>query len=130
MFQSKIYGDVKVQHGKQIDYLGRHLDYTISSEVKISMVPYVENIIKDFPNKVVFSANTPAVEYLLEVWEDENSVRLSEPQAIDFHHNVVKLLFICNRARHNIQTPVAFLITRLQEPDEDDWESLHVSLSI
>ena len=74
MFQSKIYGDVKVQHGKQIDYLGRHLDYTISSEVKISMVPYVENIIKDFPNKVVFSANTPAVEYLLEVWEDENSV--------------------------------------------------------
>ena len=41
-----------------------------------------------------------------------------------FHHNVAKLLFICNPARHDIQTPVAFLTMRVKKPDEDDWGKL------
>ena len=124
IFVSKIYGDVKVQCWKKLDYLEMHLDYTTPSEVKISMVPYMQNIMKGFPEEIMSTANTPVVKYLFEVWEDTKSIKLLETPAIDFHHNVTKLLFICNGAKQYIQTPVAFLTTRVQEPDEDDWGKL------
>jgi hypothetical protein len=41
-----------------------------------------------------------------------------------FHHTVYQLLFAANRARRDIQTAVSFLTTRVQSPDEDDWEKL------
>ena len=63
---------------------------------------------------------TPAAEHLFDVWEEKSSVILPEQQATYFHHNVAKLLFICNNVRCNIQMPVAFLTTRFQQPDEDD----------
>ncbi len=37
-----------------------------------------------------------------------------------FHHTVVQL----TRVRHNIQSAVAFLTTRVEAPDEDDWRKL------
>ena len=36
----------------------------------------------------------------------------------------MQLLFACTRCRKYIQTAVAFLTTRVQEPDEDDWKKL------
>ena len=95
-FLSKIYGDAKVQCGKNLDYLGMHLNYTASGEVKISMVPYVQNIIKDFPEEIMSTANTPEAEYLFKDTEDTKLIKLSYTQAIDFHHNLAKLLFMCN----------------------------------
>ena len=41
-----------------------------------------------------------------------------------FHRTVAQLLFLCMRARRDIQTPVAFLATRMKEPDKDDWGKL------
>eukprot|EP00957_Ditylum_brightwellii_P196841 14997558-Ditylum_brightwellii.AAC.1 len=41
-----------------------------------------------------------------------------------FHTNTAKLLFLCKRARQDIQTAVAFLTTRVKQPDEDDWKKL------
>ena len=41
-----------------------------------------------------------------------------------FHHNVAKLLFLCKRARPDIQTAVAFLCTRVKAPDTDDYKKL------
>ena len=67
---------------------------------------------------------TPAAEHLFEVREEKSSVELPDQQAIYFHHIVAKLLFICNHARHHIQMLVAFLITKAQQPDEDDWGKL------
>ena len=100
------------------------LDDTTPGEVKISMVLYVQSIIKVFPKQIMSTANAPAAEYLFDVREDTKSIKLSGTQAIDFHHNVTKLLFICNRTRHEIQTPIMFLTTREQEPEEDDWGKL------
>ena len=37
-----------------------------------------------------------------------------------FHHNIAKLLFICNRAWQVLQTQVTFLTTRVKEHNEDD----------
>jgi hypothetical protein len=41
-----------------------------------------------------------------------------------YHHNTAKLLFLCKRARPDIQTAVAFLSTRVQAPDTDDYKKL------
>jgi len=41
-----------------------------------------------------------------------------------FHPNVDKHLYLCKRARPDIQTAVAFLTTRLRKPDEDDLKKL------
>jgi hypothetical protein len=41
-----------------------------------------------------------------------------------FHHNDAKLLFLCKRARPDIQTAVSFLCTRVKSPDVDEYKKL------
>ena len=66
-------GKMKLCRGKFHDYLGMNLDYTIKGEVKIAMIPYIKDMIKDFreyypgPYK---KENTPAAEVLFKV-DDE-----------------------------------------------------------
>ena len=56
---------------------------------------------------------------------DESKARkLKEAQALAFHHTVAQLLFMATRARRDIQTAVAFLTTRVKNPDEDNWGKL------
>ena len=45
---------------------------------------------------------------------------MPEEQAVQFHHTMVKLLFVSNRAQRDIQTAVVFLTTRVKSPDEDE----------
>ena len=65
-------GSVKVKlcQGKIHDYLGMNLYYTIKGEVKITMIPYIKEMIQDFrehdPNPEK-KANTPAAELLFKV---------------------------------------------------------------
>ncbi len=40
------------------------------------------------------------------------------------HHTMVQLLLMATRARHNIQTAVAFLTMWMKSPDEDNWRKL------
>jgi len=49
---------------------------------------------------------------------------IPEEQVRIFHHTVAQLLFLSGRARPDIKTAVAFLTTRVKEPDEDDWGKL------
>lgn len=41
-----------------------------------------------------------------------------------FHRFVAKLLYLSKRARPDIATAIAFLTTRVKEPDGDDWNKL------
>ena len=49
---------------------------------------------------------------------------LSKEQARQFHCTVEQLLFLCKRARPDIEPLVSFLTTRVRDPDEDDWGNL------
>ena len=62
----------------------------------------------------VSTAATPAANHLFEIRNQQEAKPLPEEKAIQFHHNVAKLLFISTRARRDIQTAVAFLSTRLR----------------
>ena len=81
----------------------------------------VEEIINNFPEELVMStASIPAAEHLFQVHDQNKAKQLPEEQAIIFHHNVAKLLFVSSRARGDIQTGVTFQSTRVTMPDEDD----------
>eukprot|EP00978_Attheya_sp_CCMP212_P042689 scaffold264801_cov35-Attheya_sp.AAC.1 len=57
------------------------------------------------------NAISAAANHLFEV-NGNDPVKLDKETGIMFHHNVAKLLFLCKRARPDIETAIAFLCTR------------------
>ena len=110
--------------GKIHDYLGIDLDYSERKKLKVSMIKYIDKIFKGFSEDIGTPAADPAAKHLFQVREDGEAQYLSEEKAQEFHTVVAQLLFLCNRARRDIQVAVAFLITRVKKPDVDDWGKL------
>jgi hypothetical protein len=120
-----IYGeDMRVSRGKKHDYLGMDLDYSVPGEVRVTMVDYLKRVITEFPEVTTGGATSSAAEKLFTVRPEGECEPLEEKRAIAFHHCVAQLLFASARARKYIQSGVAFLTTRVRNPDEDDWSKL------
>jgi hypothetical protein len=64
---------------------------------------------------------SPAQDHLFTVRDPSKARLLPEEQAMAYHHATAQLLFLSARARWDIQSTIAFLTTRVQAPDEDDW---------
>eukprot|EP00804_Cyclotella_cryptica_P021176 CCRYP_001489-RA/>CCRYP_001489-RA protein AED:0.41 eAED:0.35 QI:0/-1/0/1/-1/1/1/0/615 len=129
LYLARIYGDkITVNRGKYHDYLGMDLDYSVPGKLRVSMIKYVDKILKDFPQAITKTSSTPAADHLFQIRDAEEVAKqekfLSEEQARHFHHTVAQLLFLLTQARRDIQTAVAFLMTRVKKPDEDDWGKL------
>ena len=114
---------ITVTRGKVHDYLGMTIDYSKKGKVKITMMDYIQDLLKELPTEMKGEAATAAANHLFEV-NGEDPVKLDEEIAVMFHHNVAKLLFLCKRARPDLQTAVAFLCTRVKDPDKDDYKKL------
>ena len=90
---------MKICRGKIHDYLGMILDYTIKGEVKITMIPYIKEMIQDLrehdpiPDK---KANTPATEFFSKV--DDESRLVNKSRAKLFHIFVATSLFATKRS--------------------------------
>ena len=99
------------------------LDYSEKGSVKVSMVRYTGKVLRGFPEKVTGSATSPAQDHLFKVRDesDPGYKSLTADLAQSFHHTSAQLLFMCSRARQDIQTAVAFLTTIVKKPDQDDW---------
>jgi hypothetical protein len=80
-------------------------------------------MLADMPPEWSGEAATAAANHLFEV-NTKDPTMLDDDKATMFHHNVAKLLFLCKRARPDIQTAVAFLCTRVKGPDSDDYKKL------
>ena len=113
---------ISISRGKVHEYLGMTLDYATPGKVKIIMTDYVEKMLADLPADMRGEAATPAADHLFTV--NENPEKLLEEKAQFFHHYVAKGLFLCKRARPDIQTAIAFLSTRVKSPDTDDYRKL------
>ena len=121
-----VYGEIQeitVKRGKQHDYLGMDVNLQTKGKVIISMKKYITDMLADLPKDMDGVSATPAAKHLFEI-NDENPKYLDNERKQIFHHNVAKLLFLSKRARPDIQTAVAFLCTRVQQPDMDDWKKL------
>ena len=121
-YEDQDIGKVKISHGKVHNYLGIRLDFSSPREVKIDMIDYIEKMVEDFPEKTTTVVSTPAATHLFEVRDDVK--KLDDERAEQFHNLVARGLFVCKRARLDIQTAIAFLTTRVSQPDTDDWKKL------
>ena len=83
-------------------------------------MPYLNEILRDFPDLVGDTATSPAAGHLFKVCSDKDARLLPEEQAISFQHFIARLLFMSSRAYRDIQTAVTFLATRVKAPDEDN----------
>ena len=99
-----------------------NLDFTINGKVKVIMEQYVDDMLDQIQAQMSGLDTSPAASHLFDI--NENGKNLDEHHSQLFHHNVAKILFLDKRARPDIQTPVAFLSTRVQYPDVDDWKKL------
>ena len=111
-----------VTRGDLHDYLGMTIDYGTDGKVIIRMDDYVENMLEELPEDMGGVAATPAGEHLFKV--NDGAEKLSRENSDVFHSTTAKLLFLCKRARPDIQTPIAFLCTRVIKPDTDDYKKL------
>ena len=98
--------------GKVHNYLGMDLDFTEEFTVKISMIKYVRKNFADFPEEICGKAATPVADHLFKVKEDGK--KFPEEQAQAFQSTVEQLVFLCKRARPDIQTLVSFLTKRVR----------------
>jgi hypothetical protein len=118
-------GKMTVSRGKKHTYLGMQLDFTVPGQVSISMFDYVQEILDMFDKeapKCVGIKTSAAPADLFRVNPD--CVKLTTAQKEKFHSLVAKTLFATKRARPDTGTSIAFLTTRVREPDEDDWTKL------
>jgi hypothetical protein len=96
------------------------LDYSEKSKVKIKMLDYVNKMLADLPAEMDGEAPSPAANHFFTVNDDQTKV--DEKKAHLFHTYVANTLFLCKRARPDLQSAVAFLRTRVKSCDEDDYK--------
>ena len=118
-------GKMTVKRGKVYEYLGMRIDYSEPGKAKVRMLNYVEEILTAFAKadpKATGTKSSAAPENLFVV--NEECEKLSTDKSVHFHNLVAKTLYTTKRARPDTCTAVAFLTTRVQEPNLDDWNKL------
>ena len=122
-YRKGIHGEeMPATRGKRHTYLGIDLDYGTPGEVIVLMDSYITEAIDEFPKEMMKSIKTPAGNHLFKV--DDAYKKLYDRDKIIFHRLVANLLFLSKRARPDIHPKIAFLTTRVINPDEDDWKKL------
>ena len=92
------------------------------------MEDYIDHMIEECPAGLL-KANpaSPAANHLFDINHD--CEKLNSEEADKFHHFVAKLLYLAKRTRPDILLAVAFLCTRVREPDHDNYKKLGHCLS-
>ena len=113
---------VVVHKGPHHDYLRVTLGYSSPGKVIVDMKQYIDKILSEAPPDIKGVAQTPAGEHLFKV--NPECKCLDTSSTMLFHHMVARLLFLTKRAHPDILTSVAFLTTRVQAPNWDDYKKL------
>jgi hypothetical protein len=115
-------GHVKVVRGKVHDYLAMIMDFTQDGALMLDMRYYIQGMIDEFPYEIKSIKATPWTEKLFKVQEDAK--KLEEARRSILHTYVMKAMFLCKRARPDIDPAIAFLSSRVKEANEGDWTKL------
>ena len=99
----KIYGEKIVPcQGKKGDYLGMNLNFSEPGVFTVDQIPYINNVINNFPKAITRTSPTPHVNHLFKMRDEEDAKYLPKDQAQKFHHTVAQLLFLSFRAHRDI----------------------------
>jgi hypothetical protein len=114
------YKTVTLNNGLVHSYLGQTFDFSEAGEVSVSMEGYVRDVLDGY--EVTGYRVTPATANLYDV-TDGLELSGADTQA-EFHSRVMKLMFLAQRARPDILTPVAFLSSRCAKCTSEDESKL------
>ena len=122
---AKIYREkTTISRSRIQDYLGMELDFgTCPGTLIISMIKYLQKIIDEFPDVLRGTKDCPASDNIFKIQENEYRELLPEEMARQFHRTTAQILFLCKRARPDVETLGPFLTSRVKETDVDDWEN-------
>ena len=97
------------------------LDYSEKKLLKIAMRDYVKGMLDSFPIKFKKGeiGTTPAGEDLFGK-KSSNDKKLEKGKAEAIYTTTAQGLFLTKRARPDIHTGVAFLCSRVWDPNEED----------
>ena len=116
---------LKIKRGKVFDYLGMDIDFESDpGTLIISMIKYLSQMIEEWPEELKGHKVNPHADHLFTIRSDEDRELLPEEMATQFHRTTAQLLFMCLRARSDVQTAVSFFTTRVRAPDMDNWKKL------
>ena len=92
----------------------------------ISMIKYLDAMLEEWPEELKGYTPNPHQDHLFEIRADDDPKKelLNKEMASQFHRTTAQMLFLCLRARPDIQTAVSFFTTRVRSPDMDDWKKL------
>ncbi len=107
-----------------------HVDNLKMSKVMINMIKYIKNIIVNFPEEIVAIRMSPAADRLFTVRDKSLAKPLPNEQARAFCHASAQLLFLCTRARQDIQPATGFFTTQVRCPYDNDWGKVKQLLCI
>ena len=110
-YGSEELGHVKIHHGKQYNYLGMILDYSLEGKLQVDMKYYIDKTIKEYPYPIKPS-KAPWNENLFKV--NEKSPRLSKEDQEIFHSTIVQGMFLVKQGRPDEEPAFRFYSTRVQ----------------
>ena len=115
--------DLTVTRGKVHEYLGMTVDFRVKLEVQFSQYDFLKKLFNSLPESMPLGLKyTAAPEYLFKT--TDVSCPLDDVRKEQFHTITAKTLWASQRTRPDVQLPVGFCCTRIQESTEHDWKKL------
>ena len=74
-----------------------NLDFSEDGNVKVSMIPYLDEILCDFAECLGDITTSPTADHLFKVRYDDEVQLFPEEQAVSFHYFVARLLFMSSQ---------------------------------
>ncbi len=118
---SEHFGDLTITRGSKYDFLGMNVEIK-ERHVHINMREQVQEAIHWENNQGGCKPTSPATVHLFHC--DENAPSLTEEKSDQFHSIIQKLLYICKRARPDVESAVSYLCMRVSAPNIDDDNKL------
>ena len=100
------FGEVTIQRGNVLNYLGMVFDFSIKGKVKVNMGGFIEEMLIDVGNRFDGECETPARKDLFIVGTSKE-VDVKEREF--FHSFTAKLLYLAKRVRPDILVAVSYL---------------------
>ena len=116
------HSELSMHIGKRHDYLGMILDFTTPGVLEIDMSDYIQVILQDTPANLCGTSMVPAAKHLFTTRPDAPKISPQEQEI--FHHLTMQLMYLSQHGRPNIQTAIAFLSSRVSNPNQDDYMKL------
>ena len=116
------HSELSMHIGKRHDYLGMILDFTTPGILEIDMSDYIQVILQDTPTNLRGTSMVPAAKHLFTTRPDAPKINSQEQEL--FRHLTMQLMYLSQCGRPDIRTAVAFLSSRVANPDQDDYMKL------